>query len=216
MAGVEAIRSGAVIAAAKAVSKSGRANQGSSFEGFLKNSGSASAGKDTAESQAVPPTDGRPAAQDTAYAKESGRKDAKGLQDAKQAKDRVFEEPAEAVEAAAEAYRTELREIVKENLGMDDATLDAALESMGIVLTDLLHPEILQQFVLFTGGGEESTDFLTNEGLMQTFDHLLQALEQFQSDSEKALLPMMETLETPVTLEEFLKQYGLEQIEKEY
>ena len=47
-------------------------------------------------------------------------------------------------------------------LDIDDKALDAAMQNMGIVLTDLLNPEVLQQFVLSVNGAEGNIDFLTD------------------------------------------------------
>jgi len=103
------------------------------------------------------------------------------------------------------ALQEGIRDVVKENLGIDDETIDAVLQTMGITLTDLFQPEVLQQFVLLAGGGGESTDFLVNEDLMQAFTNLMQALEDFQSENQN----LLERLETPVLLDEFLQQEGL-------
>lgn len=106
------------------------------------------------------------------------------------------------------ALQEEMRGIIKDTLGIDDETIDAALQAMGIVLTDLFQPEVLQQFILLVGGGEESTDFLTNEDLMNSFIDLLQLLEDFQAENQD-MLPLMEKLDTPMLLDEFLQQEGL-------
>lgn len=102
-----------------------------------------------------------------------------------------------------------IRDIVKENLSTDDDTVDAMLQMMGIGLMDLLNPDTLQQFVLLVNGGKESTDFLTDESLLQSFMNLSQALEDFCEENANSLLSFMETLDTPVELDEFLQQQGL-------
>lgn len=101
-----------------------------------------------------------------------------------------------------------IRDVIKDNLGIDDDMIDTALQAMGVILTDLFQPEVLQQFVLLVAGGEESTDFLINEDLMQNFTNLLQALEDFQAENQETLLPLMEKLETPVLLDDYLQQEG--------
>lgn len=111
-------------------------------------------------------------------------------------------------EDAMQMLQSGIRELVKENLGLDDETLDAVLESMGIMLTDLFNPAVLQQFVLFVNGGQESTDFLMNEDMLQSFTNLMQVMEDFKEDNQSLIVSMMEKLEEPVTLDEFLEQEG--------
>lgn len=108
---------------------------------------------------------------------------------------------------AIEAAGKELRDIVKSVLDIDDKALDAAMQNMGIVLTDLLNPEVLQQFVLLVNGAEGNIDFLTDEGLMQDFTTLMQALEDFGEENQN-ILSLMEKLDHPVSLDEFLMQEG--------
>lgn len=110
------------------------------------------------------------------------------------------------VEDTIQTLQNGIRDLVKENLGIDDETLDAVLESMGIMLTDLLNPAVLQQFVLLAGGGQESTDFLMNEEMLQNFTNLMQTMEDFKADNQTLIVSMMEKLEEPVTLEEYLQQ----------
>ncbi len=107
------------------------------------------------------------------------------------------------------ALQGEIRDLVKETLGIDDETIDAVMQEMGIVLTDLLQPDVLQQFVLLVSGGEESTDFLLDEELMGSFVDLLQLLEDFQAENQDVLMPLLEKLDTPMLLDEFLQQEGL-------
>lgn len=109
---------------------------------------------------------------------------------------------------AIEAAGKELRDIVKSTLDIDDKTLDAAMQNMGIVLTDLLNPEVLQQFVLLLNGAEGKVDFLTDEGLLQDFTTLMQALEDFGEENQN-ILSLMEKLDNPVSLDEFLMQEGV-------
>lgn len=109
----------------------------------------------------------------------------------------------------ANDLKTGIRDVLKENLGIDNDEIDNTLETMGIVITDLMNPQILQQFVLQLNGGQENVDFLTNEALLSDFSNLLQELESFLSDDMKSLLMMMEEVETPMTLDDFLAQQGM-------
>lgn len=103
----------------------------------------------------------------------------------------------------------EIRDIVKKTLSVDDETLDGALEMMGISVMDLLDNATLQQFVLLVDGGQEATDFLTDEGLLCDFMDLAAALEDFSLENADSLTAMMEQLETPVVFDEFLQQQGM-------
>lgn len=103
----------------------------------------------------------------------------------------------------------EIRDIVKKTLSVDDETLDGALEMMGISVMDLLDTSTLQQFVLLVDGGQETTDFLTDEGLLCDFMDLTAALEDFSTENADALAAMMEQLDTPVAFDEFLQQQGV-------
>lgn len=99
----------------------------------------------------------------------------------------------------------EMKQIVKDILGIDDATLEQTMTALGVVITDLLNPNVLQEFVLQVAGGEGNIDFLTNEALLQNFNNLLQALTDFMSENGKEVMMLMEVLEQPVPFEEMLE-----------
>ena len=103
----------------------------------------------------------------------------------------------------------EIRDIVKKTLSVDDETLDGALEMMGISVMDLLDTSTLQQFVLLVDGAQETTDFLTDEGLLCDFTDLAAALEDFSAENADSLTAVMEQLDTPVAFDEFLQQQGV-------
>lgn len=129
-------------------------------------------------------------------------KQTEALQDREAVESTTMGQPSE--ETTPDMLRQELRDIVKDTLSIDDDTMDAALQMMGIVVTDLLNPDTLQQFVLLVSGGEEATDFLTNEDMLGSFLSLTQGLEDFMAENAETL-QLMETLETPVPLEEFME-----------
>lgn len=111
--------------------------------------------------------------------------------------------------AKADAVMQEIRDIVKDSLSIDDDTMDATLQMMGIVVTDLLNPNTLQQFVMLVSGSEETTDFLTNEDMLQSFMNLTQTLGDFAQEHVDDLTAMMEVLDTPVAFDELLPQEDL-------
>jgi flagellar hook-length control protein FliK len=211
MAGVDAILGSVSVrnlAASKGAAPVSAASGMKQFENFLKDSNSAkdsSAAVHTANTTKVQESvQGNQ--QDYAKKEEFSVNQAANKSDAQENVSAMGQKdlsPEEAGELAA--LQEEIRDVIKENLGIDDETINAVLQAMGIGLADLFQPEVLQQFVLLAGGGGESTDFLINEDLMQTFTNLMQALEDFQSENQNFL----EKLETPVLLEEFLQQEGL-------
>ncbi|MCI8769820.1 MAG: hypothetical protein HFH73_01530 [Lachnospiraceae bacterium] len=211
MAGVDAILGSVSVrnlAASKGAAPVSAASGMKQFENFLKDSNSAkdsSAAVHTANTTKVQESvQGNQ--QDYAKKEEFSVNQAANKSDAQENVSAMGQKdlsPEEAGELAA--LQEEIRDVIKENLGIDDETINAVLQAMGIGLADLFQPEVLQQFVLLAGGGGESTDFLINEDLMQTFTNLMQALEDFQSENQN----LLEKLETPVLLEEFLQQEGL-------
>ncbi len=98
-----------------------------------------------------------------------------------------------------------MKQMVKDILGMDDTELEEAMAAMGIVITDLLDPNVLQQFVLQVAGGEGTIDFLTNEALLQSYNDLFQALTDFMGENERDVMLLMEALENPVPFEGVLE-----------
>lgn len=211
MAGVDAILGSVSVrnlAASKGAAPVSAASGMKQFENFLKDSNSAkdsSAAVHTANTTKVQESvQGNQ--QDYAKKEEFSVNQAANKSDAQENVSAMGQKdlsPEEAGELAA--LQEEIRDVIKENLGIDDETINTVLQAMGIGLADLFQPEVLQQFVLLAGGGGESTDFLINEDLMQTFTNLMQALEDFQSENQN----LLEKLETPVLLEEFLQQEGL-------
>lgn len=174
------------------------------FEHFLKN-------ENTAKREAVEQAVKRPNTQDTAYTensqvrKEELQKVQTTTPDTRSEEEILSDEEL----AALKGVQDGIRDILHEELHLEDEVIDAALQNMGITLFDLLNPEMLQQFVLTVSGGQESTDFLTNETLMQNFTNVLQALEGLQEENSE-ILSLLEKLEQPVVLEEFLRQQGIE------
>ena len=212
MAGVDVLNLGTIsvrnLAASKGAAPVSAANGTKQFENFLKDSNSTKNSSDSVNTMKDVKVQETVQGNQQDYA---GREDISVSQEGnhKDSSENVSEmgqkqlSPEEAGELAA--LQEGIRDVVKENLGIDDETMDAVLQAMGITLADLFQPEVLQQFVLLAGGGGESTDFLVNEDLMQAFTNLMQALEDFQAENQN----LLEKLETPVLLDEFLQQEGL-------
>ncbi len=66
----------------------------------------------------------------------------------------------------------EVKTIVKDVLNLDEDAFQQTIASMGITVMQLLDPNVLQQFVVQVNGGNDVTDLLTNEAMMQQFSEL--------------------------------------------
>lgn len=91
----------------------------------------------------------------------------------------------------------EIRIVVKTTLKIDDETLDSVLGAMGISVFDLLNFDTLKDFILRLNGSVESTDLLMDEGLMNAFQMVSDALMDFLETSDSPILPLLEALEIP-------------------
>ena len=187
MAGVDAILGSVSVrnlAASKGAASVTTANGTRQFENFLKDSGSAKnslgsadAGQNVKTQESLQGNQQNFAKKEEFSVSQEGTTGANSSENvsAMGAKELTQEEAGELA-----ALQEGIRDVVKENLGIDDETMDAIMQAMGITLADLFQPDVLQQFVLLAGGGGESTDFLVNEDLMQAFTNVMQALGIFR------------------------------------
>ena len=97
----------------------------------------------------------------------------------------------------------DIKEIVQDATGMDDNMLQSMLDSMGIMLTDLLNPSTLQDFVLQVNGASESMDLVMNESLMNSYTALLQDLADYMSGNSDQIAAALEQLSQPTSVENF-------------
>lgn len=97
----------------------------------------------------------------------------------------------------------EIKEIVQDATGMDDDMLQSMLDSMGIMLTDLLNPSTLQEFVLQANGASESMDLVMDESLMNSYTALLQDLADYISGNGDQIAAALEQLAQPTLVEDF-------------
>ena len=96
---------------------------------------------------------------------------------------------------------TEIREMVKTELGTDDAAIDQTLKAMGITVVDLLNPDTLKAFVLQLKGAD-SLELLTDELLFQSLQAITDLLEDYSEDNASGLQALMELLNTQAPVEE--------------
>lgn len=99
--------------------------------------------------------------------------------------------------------QNDIKDIVQDATGMDDDMLQSILDSMGIMLTDLLNPSTLQEFVLQANGTSESMDLVMDESLMNSYTALLQDLTDYLSENGDQILAAMQQLSQEVTAQDF-------------
>ncbi|MDD7403884.1 MAG: flagellar hook-length control protein FliK [Butyribacter sp.] len=205
MAGVEAVNFAKISSQAANPVKNvvSVSNNTNSFESFLQDSKPAASKQSTVKADTVTANAGNRPENETVY---SVQDDTKTVSENVTGKEQSYD--FEKLEETASALKEGIRDILKENLDISDEEIDNLLEMMGITITDLLNPQILQQFVLQLHGGQENMDFLMNEELLSDFSNLLQDMESLMTDDVQSLLMMMEQMEEPVTLDEFLAQAG--------
>jgi flagellar hook-length control protein FliK len=82
-----------------------------------------------------------------------------------------------------------VQKTVMELLGLTSEELDKLLSEQGIVLTDLLQSENLQQLVLADSKATDILAVLTDENLSDTMNQLLQSVEDLMADANLGLSP---------------------------
>lgn len=101
----------------------------------------------------------------------------------------------------ASAVVSEIRQIVKNELGTDDAAIDQTLKAMELTVMDLFNPDTLKAFVLQLKGAE-SMDFLTDELLLKSFQGVMEFLNDYSEENQNGILAFMELFDTQMPLEE--------------
>lgn len=88
-----------------------------------------------------------------------------------------------------EALESDIRDVLKKALNMDDAELDEWLTAMNLNVFQLLQPEVMQEFLL-TVTDSQPMDLLTNGALNDTLQTLQEGMEQLldQYDLEPDVL----------------------------
>lgn len=147
---------------------------------------------------------------DQSKAEEAAKQDTSAKGDVLEETDEVDESVKEAVLGAAE----EIEKMVKEELDLTEEELYMLMETLGLTQVDLLRPETMQQLVVAAAGDGDSLSILTDEGLYQSVQQLMDATAQITaglqeqlglSESGKeleAILEQMEVSPEPELLEE--------------
>lgn len=97
---------------------------------------------------------------------------------------------AEALNGAIEEAAADIRESIKENLGVDDEQIEAAMQLLGLTAADLLDPQQLTALAVELTGSENAGMMLFNEN----FQSLMQEVSAITEDLLKDLGMTMEEL----------------------
>lgn len=81
-------------------------------------------------------------------------------------------------EATVAEVEAKIQKVIKETLGIDEEQIAEVLESMGIVLIDLLNPEQLTQFFLQVEGGVEMSDLLVDGDMTNNLSDLMKQMQE--------------------------------------
>lgn len=84
--------------------------------------------------------------------------------------------------AQTETVATTIQDKVQKVLDIDEKTLEAVMTQLGLVWTDLLQPQNLQQLVLVVNGVQDASAMLTNESLLEQFQLLSDELNVLQPE----------------------------------
>lgn len=125
--------------------------------------------------------------------------------------------------AQTETVATTIQDKVQKVLDIDEKTLETVMTQLGLVWTDLLQPQNLQQLVLSVNGIQDASAMLTNESLLEQFQLLSDELNvlqpEFVQSMEIAVGPenviMQDTdasVELPVMTENVQQTDGSEEV----
>ena len=89
--------------------------------------------------------------------------------------------------AQTETVAMTIQEEVQKLLDIDEKTLEAVMTQLGLVWTDLLQPQNLQQLVLAVNGIQDASVMLTNESLLEQFQLLSDELNVLQTENMQPL-----------------------------
>lgn len=116
--------------------------------------------------------------------------------------------------AQASEIVSEIRQMVKTELGTDDAAIDRTLKAMGLTIVDLFNPDTLKAFVLQLKGAQ-SMDLLTDELLLKSLQSITELMENYSEDNSTGLLALMQLLDTQTPLEELVEPEVFEDFMKQ-
>ena len=86
-------------------------------------------------------------------------------------------------EELLDSMKSELLEVLSEDLGVSVEDIEKVLEQLGMSVFELMTPQNLVEFVKQFSGMEESLDCLTNENFYSLYEDVTNLVTEFVSDS---------------------------------
>ena len=114
----------------------------------------------------------------------------------KQTKEAEAATDVEAVERVA-GVLAQVTEVIQEVLGLTEEQLNMFMEELGIVATDLLQPETLQNLVLMANSEQDAVILLTDAELLATVNELTEQVEQVLAAAGVTVEELAQTMENP-------------------
>ena len=91
----------------------------------------------------------------------------------------------------------QVTEVIQEVLGLTEEQLNMFMEELGIVATDLLQPETLQNLVLMANSEQDAVILLTDAELLATVNELTEQVEQVLAAAGVTVEELAQTMENP-------------------
>ncbi|MCR5667646.1 MAG: flagellar hook-length control protein FliK [Lachnospiraceae bacterium] len=120
-------------------------------------------------------------------------------------KETAMEEAKDTAEEAVEKFDSEIREELKSKLGISDEELDNLLNSMGLVIQDLMQPQNLVAVVGELTGNTDSLGMLLDENISSILSNVhdvVQSLTKEIGMDVSNILALTEPKDNEITLEE--------------
>lgn len=120
-------------------------------------------------------------------------------------KETAMEEAKDTAEEAVEKFDSEIREELKSKLGISDEELDNLLNSMGLVIQDLMQPQNLVAVVGEITGNTDSLGMLLDENISSILSNVhdvVQSLTKEIGMDVSNILALTEPKDNEITLEE--------------
>jgi flagellar hook-length control protein FliK len=120
-------------------------------------------------------------------------------------KETAMEEAKDTAEEAVEKFDSEIREELKSKLGISDEELDNLLDSMGLVIQDLMQPQNLVAVVGELTGNTDSLGMLLDENIssiLSNANDVVQSLTKEIGMDVSNILALTEPKDNEITLEE--------------
>lgn len=120
-------------------------------------------------------------------------------------KETAMEEAKDTAEEAVEKFDSEIREELKSKLGISDEELDNLLNSMGLVIQDLMQPQNLVAVVGELTGNKDSLGMLLDENIssiLSNVNDVVQSLTKEIGMDVSNILALTESKDHEITLEE--------------